>query len=78
MKVRVTQEHIRCGERRSPRGCPIALALREKRGLSNVRVHLTHAFTPSHEFRLPLEAQEFIKAFDNRSPVEPFSFELWL
>jgi hypothetical protein len=83
MKVNVTLLDISRGERHSPTSCPIALAVRRAlRGTPGVSVSVgTKAVdiqqsTLIESPRLPPIARRFIKKFDGRGVVEPFSFEL--
>jgi len=70
--------------RHSPRQCPIALALVDKK-LVDVRVCTNWAyftkrglFLMSVDFgaKLPSTAAAFIRAFDSGKDVEPFEFEI--
>lgn len=89
--LEVTQEDIDNGKRRNCSLCPIALALMRKfnldpseDSLDAARVGLTMASIfpvmdrkrKSQYFYLPDEASEFIKDFDSKLPVKPFSFTL--
>lgn len=95
MKITVTQEDIREGARANCLKCPIALALeralkplleldiwyRVQVNEDNVEITNTGAESGRFAALLPEEAEEFIRRFDNRQPVEPFEFELnlgWL
>ena len=73
--IEVTQCHIDSGEKYSPCGCPVALALKSatRHGWS-VGVH--SAMTSSHIRLLPSETIDYIAAFDRGEDVKPFSFEL--
>lgn len=83
IKVKVTQEHINEGVPGKPCKCPIALAIREQ-GNEDVSVSPWNVafFLPNGDklyYRLPYEAQQFIKNFDssvNRIYAKPFEFEL--
>ena len=94
MKIKVTEEIIRessallkRGDRRS-RSCPVALAIRKATGkLCGVSIN-GGDFIDSNDhdagaFRLPVEANDFIRTFDGVSAyddpleyVDPFEFEL--
>ena len=67
--IRVTQDHIRRGERGSLMRCPIGLAL-EDAGGAGVMFPLSS---------LPEVAQNFVRDFDEGRRVEPFQFimEVW-
>lgn len=89
--LEVTQEDIDKGKRGNCCLCPIALALMRKfnldtseDSLDSASVGLTMASIfpvmdkerkPQY-FYMPDEASEFIKNFDSKVPVKPFSFTL--
>ena len=82
MKVRITKNCIRDGERQDKEHCPIGLAL-FKRGYTEVTVDkqavaITHRSGEVRVLPLSTEAQEFIEAFDDGETVEPFTLELHL
>lgn len=89
--VEVTQEDIDNGKRRNCSRCPIALALMRKFNLdpsedsldaASVGLTIASIFPVMHRerkpqyFNMPDEASEFIKDFDSKLPVKPFSFTL--
>lgn len=80
--VRVTATHISLGVRRDSCACPIALALRDMHPEFAIDVYNSFAVvvqdphTPGLTASLPLEAADFITAFDDENTVEPFEFEL--
>lgn len=75
MKVTVTQNHITDGKPGMFGSCPIALAIKDiATGYVSVSTH--SAVYDSHVWSLPVEAQDFVNAFDNNWPVQPFSFDL--
>ena len=81
MKVTVTQEGIDKGAKCSIHTCPIALAVKSKRGIVNVSVMEFHASVRRNgnsvtSYVLPNKARKFVDDFDNNKPVEPFSFEM--
>lgn len=84
MKIKVTQEHIQFGMRRSRYHCPIALAVKEQTGvlLCCVDGHETTVREGGlmdgvwHSIRLPEIARQFVTDFDFLKDVEPFEFEL--
>lgn len=75
--VSVEQRHIDEGSPCASCFCPIAKAIQEKYG-----IHITEVcvwpklvfVTLVGRYRLPPEAQEFVKRFDKQKPVEPFTF----
>lgn len=78
MKIEVTQSDIDAGEAAHCVKCPIAIAASRAYGKP---VHVYWDFfyvdsTPTLRVRVPVEACEFIAAFDAGRPVEPFSFEV--
>lgn len=80
MKIRVTKEHIKKGIRTSPSQCPVARALKAK-GLVNVGVteddiNWNKRGGPYQWAATPPTVTEFIRAFDKKQPVKPFSFQL--
>lgn len=79
MNIHVTQEHICEGCRRNCERCPIARAISEALG-EPVNIGTEFWWRPKEGYRrmrvLPLEACEFIRAFDTHQPVKPFTFNL--
>ena len=73
MIVKVTRKHIKNGKRGSETSYPIALALR---GMSfkDCEVNVHDWYFKDKVVELPKEARAFIKKFDDKEPVEPFSF----
>ena len=85
INVRVTQEHINNGYRQDSNRCPIACAIQELRKALVVDVDGTSAYWTEPQYdnddlefncSLPLEAREFVLAFDRHEPVAPFEFML--
>lgn len=76
MKVIVTQEDIDNGDRTQSARCPIALAISRAYGIKNIAVGMDRVTGMSKTRWLPIEAQNFVLAFDNGEPVEPFEFRL--
>jgi hypothetical protein len=78
MKIEVTDEHIFQGQPNNDELCPIALALTEATGVQwKVRYKTAWKSTSDRRHRhLPASAVEFVKAFDAKESVEPFSFEI--
>lgn len=90
MQVSVTQAHIERGLQHSCVDCPVALALNDATGVPHQPdehgarrvgwfVLRTEAFSPAHvPYHLPDEVLQFIKRFDARERVFPFTFTLAL
>jgi hypothetical protein len=80
MKIEIKRTHIRRGQQSDGHHCPIGLAIQESLGIDDsdkVFVGDDHIRIGKKKFDTPLEAIDFINAFDERkSSVEPFSFEL--
>jgi hypothetical protein len=79
--VDVTQEDIDGGERGDCKKCPIARALARTKGQSpEVSDFEVSQFRIQYQregrMLLPEEAQIFVRRFDNKRPVSPFSFTL--
>ena len=75
VKIEVTDLEIRNGQTFDPFGCPIALAL--LREFPNVyHGGVDPGFIDMNNFRIKVtrKAKKFIKDFDNKIPVKPFSF----
>lgn len=83
MKIVVTQQDIDLAHRydatRSAlplcERCPIALAIQRQTGMP-VQVSPDMATIGETSIDLPLEAQDFVAAFDDNVMVEPFIFDL--
>ena len=79
MTITVEQEHIEKGKMNECERCPIALAITSVTGCwAHVRHYAVDLDTDHGKTwcMLPKEAIRFIKKFDNKLRVEPFSFEL--
>ncbi|WP_420431490.1 hypothetical protein [Candidatus Poriferisocius sp.] len=82
MKIEVTQDHIDQGFRKSCRGCPVARAICDAYPgepivlVDGADVMVYEEDQTSVLYDLPLEAVLFIKDYDVRNPVEPFTFTL--
>jgi hypothetical protein len=76
MRIRVTDNHIGKGERRSIFCCPIALAIKKRIGMRNISVGIHQVRIEGKLFELPSEAKGFIEDFDTGRPVAPFTFDL--
>lgn len=81
--VSVTPDHAANGKPLSPSACPVALAIREATGASDVLVGNSVAkgrrvvFVAGHGyFRLPKEIAEKIERFDLGGEFEPCEFAL--
>lgn len=74
--INVTQQHIKDGVPGDPHVCPIALAIHQTTGRSHVKVE-GYLFTIDHGmYFMPFSVRNFIDAYDNNEPVQPFSFVL--
>lgn len=73
--IEVTEEDIKNGVRSIVDSCPIALAahrqFKSKVIVTGPTIRLGGALVA-----LPMEARVFIRNFDDRCPVQPFSFEI--
>lgn len=80
MKIEVTEEDIKLGQKESCYMCPIARAIeRTTKSLWGVRGEFAfRASSPDICVDLPDAAQNFISLFDSGCPVEPFTFEIEL
>ncbi len=83
VKVTVTEQHIKRGKKSNTNFCPIALALKGQLGLRSVVVDgdvvefgVDKEGDGGFSINLPVEAQEFVRAFDDGETVKPFSFTL--
>lgn len=79
MKIEVTAEHIRDGERSQPSLCPVALALRQRFGCDcHVGSHTAVWVEAGGRFvvDLPESATKFVNEFDAGLAVEPFGFAI--
>jgi hypothetical protein len=79
LKIKVTQEHIDKGERKSERFCPVALALKEQTHerafvLKENCYFLVRQYVP-RKYPMPKEVEEFVSKFDKGEKVDPFSFD---
>jgi hypothetical protein len=79
MHIKVTEDHIRRGKRRTMRCCPIALAIRDLEPNRNVDVLPQYAYIgygdATRVCDLPQLAQDFIIAFDAGNEVTPIEFD---
>jgi hypothetical protein len=77
MKIEVTAEHIRNGERFHSLKCALALAIRARVG-SGIYVVVSYrkCWLNGREIALPTKAKIFVLQHDFRLRVKPFTFEL--
>lgn len=76
-KIEVTQDDIDCGKRLTCDKCPVALAIRRvSRFRWNIYSRRAIQRNGPRSVDLPPEVSSFIRDFDNRTPVQPFSFEI--
>ena len=80
MIIEVKQKHIDNGQKFRSVRCPVALAAKETVGPEVQLIfgpdYFVVAGHPRARYDLPLEVQDFIRAFDDGLPVQPFTFEL--
>lgn len=76
MTISVTQEDISMGVRRQCKSCPIALALRRINPDYRVDVDTDRIRFGNKSFNTPEKVRDFIKAFDAKKQVSPFTFRL--
>jgi hypothetical protein len=87
--INVTEDDIKQGEKMSSTNCPLAIAIQKlldnkygqkKKALVNVDhvATYTQGFNHRRVVPLPIEAREFIRAFDSDNEVKPFSFKLYI
>lgn len=76
MKVVVTEEDIKEGQRHSARYCPIARAIVRSKHVSpyDVSVGILDMRIDDSEYSLPLVARSFVANFDAGGTVKPFEF----
>jgi hypothetical protein len=77
--VDVEEKHIKNGNPKWPRSCPVALALNElEYGSASVTQNTIRLGDPLEGpcYRAPQSVQDFVKFFDAGASVKPFSFEL--
>jgi hypothetical protein len=76
MKIKVTRRHIFEGVQGSWDSCPIALALRDELGVTNLEVGNGVIRCGKKKFKMSNSADTFVGKFDEGEPVKPFTFEL--
>ena len=72
--VIVRQRHIDRGRCRSPKSCPIALAMKEQLGTDQVAVFADGVRVGLQKYQIPFKARRFILDFDSGLPVDPLAF----
>ena len=75
-EISVTAEDICRGKRRSPCGCPVALAIKRVIGMDRVYVSRLTVDILAKTVALPKEVTAFIIGFDMDRSGQPFTFEL--
>jgi hypothetical protein len=78
MRIDVTAKDIQNGIPANPHDCPIALAVKRKIQNPDLRITVTKNCIHAEGFLWgnTQEVQDFVRDFDSRNPVKPFSFEL--
>ena len=76
MRFRVTWFDINDGMPNSICGCPIVLCIRRTTRREFVDVTEEEITVNGSDYRLPANAQRFIRKFDDGHPVKPFSFNI--
>lgn len=76
--INVTQQHIEDGVRGDPYSCPVAKAISKTLGYPSWFVKVeAYLFTiDNNTYFMPFTVRNFIDAYDNNEPVQPFSFVL--
>ena len=69
--IRVTQEHIDAGVRRTCNLCPLTFAIEEVLGMP---VRVSHSL--ARRTNKPRKVENFIRHYDNGYDVKPFKFKL--
>lgn len=79
MKIEVTEQDIKAGNRKSSLCCPVALAMKragiKKPAVTGCYVSLFNEKRLIH-VKLPSVVEDFVDNFDNEGLVWPFSFDL--
>lgn len=76
IKITITADHIRRGERGSECNCPIALALKETLITNTVSVNATGIHINHYPYNLDEKDRKFMERFDKGWSVKGYSF--WL
>lgn len=80
-KINVTEEMIQAGRPHNPCYCPVALSIKAE-GFHTVGVTPFNIRTGSYAvndvryYQVPRSVQRFVRDFDYKKPVKPFSFFL--
>lgn len=74
--INVTQEDINAGKRNACELCPVALSVKRMFPKRTIYVDTRYIVIDLLGFVIPIEARDFITAFDAGRPVKPFSFPL--
>lgn len=75
MKIQVTEDDIRFGERGECTDCPVARAI-SRATKREAYVDSYDICSGSYDWFTPEAVRTFIARFDSGQPVEPFTFEL--
>ncbi len=81
MKLNITEDHIKNGKPEESEYCPIALAVKEQfQNTSSIWVSSNFIYlrvcNECKTYKLPANAQLFIRNFDSNLSVEPITIEL--
>lgn len=76
MKIDVTQEDINQGTCFDSEKCPVALALKRKLPGKRIVVAATSFLIEKSVLPFPPKVEIFVRCFDNKEIVYPFTFEL--
>lgn len=76
LTITVEQHHIDSGETFNCRKCPIALAIREVLPEHHIAIGTRFADIDDEDYLLPKEAQQFVRDFDDKLKVGPFTFTM--
>ena len=72
-RIRITQQHVDNGRKGYTRGCAIALALKQESIFASVSgwIHVDGKYYQAQD-----EVLDWIRNFDSKKPVKPFTIEL--
>ena len=84
IQIDVTQDHINNGKRYECNACPIALAFQKHINddysfeINDEYIDVVTKFNgyTQDEITVPYTVTAFVRNFDSRKPVEPFSFQI--
>ena len=80
MRVLITEEDVAVGDPSRPRDCPVALALRRKRGMRSVRVGISNVSVTREVggglYHTSRKLQEEIRRFDAGEGMTPGVYRL--